>query len=177
MSGIVVGVDGSGHSQHALVFAMHEATIRHVPLTVLTVHEAVHEAVRRYYSDMAVYADDPARTEDAGVAAQAETDKVLAGLDGPHPRAGHGQGGARLCRRGACSSASGPVSLFGACRHTIRRGYRGHRHAGQFLPDHGHHGRLMRSDRRDQVRQPNSGASLLDAGSSHNRTAASRSSA
>ena len=45
----------------------------------------MHEAVRGYYSDMAVYADDLARTEDAGAAAQAETDKVLAGLDGPHP--------------------------------------------------------------------------------------------
>jgi nucleotide-binding universal stress UspA family protein len=81
MSGILVGVDGSGHSQLALAWAMHEAAIRHVPLTVLTVHEAV----RGYYSDMAIYPDDPARTEDARVAAQAETDKVLAGLDGPRP--------------------------------------------------------------------------------------------
>ena len=81
MSGIIVGVDGSGHSQHALEFAMHEAAIRHLPLTVLTVHEAI----RGYYSGLAVYADDPARTEDARVAAQAETDKVLAGLDGPRP--------------------------------------------------------------------------------------------
>ena len=81
MSGIVVGVDGSGHSQRALALAMREAAIRHVPLTVLTVHEAV----RGYYSEMAVYADDPVRTEDARAAAQAETDKVLAGLDGPHP--------------------------------------------------------------------------------------------
>jgi len=81
MSGIIVGVDGSGHSQHALEFAMHEAAIRHLPLTVLTVHEAI----RGYYSGMAVYADDPVRTEDARVAAQAETDKVLAGLDGPRP--------------------------------------------------------------------------------------------
>jgi len=81
MSGIIVGVDGSGHSQRALAWAMHEAAIRHVPLTVLTVHEAI----RGYYSDMAVYADDPVRTEDARVAAQAETDKVLAGLEGPHP--------------------------------------------------------------------------------------------
>ena len=55
--------------------------IRHLPLTVLTVNEAI----RGYYGGMAVYADDPARTEDARVAAQAETDKVLAGLDGPHP--------------------------------------------------------------------------------------------
>jgi nucleotide-binding universal stress UspA family protein len=81
MSGITVGVDGSGHSQRALEFAMKEAAIRHVPLTVLTVHEAI----RGYYSSAAVYPDDPARTEEARAAAQAETDKVLAGLDGPHP--------------------------------------------------------------------------------------------
>ena len=81
MSGILVGVDGSGHSQRALEWAMHEAAIRHVPLTVLTVNEAV----RGYYSGMATYPDDPARTEDARVAAQAVTDKVLAGLDGPRP--------------------------------------------------------------------------------------------
>ena len=81
MSGIIVGVDGSGHSQRALEWAMHEAAVRHVPLTVLTVHEAV----RGYYGGMAIYQDDPARTEDARVVAQAETDKVLAGLDGPRP--------------------------------------------------------------------------------------------
>ena len=69
MSGIIVGVDGSGHSQRALEWAMHEAAVRHEPLTVLTVHEAV----RGYYSGMAVYPDDPARTEEARVAAQAET--------------------------------------------------------------------------------------------------------
>ena len=79
MSGIIVGVDGSGHSQRALEWAMKEAAIRHVPLTVLTVHEAI----RGYFSGVAVYPDDPARTEQARTAAQAETDKVLAGLDGP----------------------------------------------------------------------------------------------
>ena len=81
MSGIVVGVDGSGHSQRALERAMKEAAIRHVPLTVLTVHEAV----RGYLGHMTVYADDPDRTEEARKAAQAETDEVLAGLDGPRP--------------------------------------------------------------------------------------------
>jgi nucleotide-binding universal stress UspA family protein len=60
---------------------MKEAAIRHVPLTVLTVHEAI----RGYYSGVALYPDDPARTEQAREAAQAETDKVLAGLDGPRP--------------------------------------------------------------------------------------------
>jgi nucleotide-binding universal stress UspA family protein len=81
MSGIIVGVDGSGHSQRALEWAMKEAAIRHVPLTVLTVHEAI----RGYYANVVVYPDDPARTEQARAAAQAETDKVLARLDGPHP--------------------------------------------------------------------------------------------
>jgi nucleotide-binding universal stress UspA family protein len=81
MSEIIVGVDGSGHSQRALEWAMHEAAIRHIPLTVLTVHEAI----RGYYTGMAVYPDDPARTEDLRALAQAETDKVLAGLDGPRP--------------------------------------------------------------------------------------------
>ena len=41
MSGIIVGVDGSGHSQRALEWAMNEAAIRHAPLTVVTVHQAV----------------------------------------------------------------------------------------------------------------------------------------
>jgi nucleotide-binding universal stress UspA family protein len=41
MSGIVVGVDGSPHSERALVWALNEAAIRQVPLTVLAVHQAV----------------------------------------------------------------------------------------------------------------------------------------
>jgi nucleotide-binding universal stress UspA family protein len=37
MAGIVVGVDGSDHAHRALTWAMKEAAIRHVPLTVLAV--------------------------------------------------------------------------------------------------------------------------------------------
>ena len=81
MSGIIVGADGSGHSQRALALAMHEAAVRHVPLTVLTVHEAI----RGYYSSMVTYPDDPDRTEELRTMVQAEADKVLAALDGPHP--------------------------------------------------------------------------------------------
>jgi len=92
MPGIIVGVDSSGHSQRALEWAMKEAAIRHAPLTVLTVHEAV----RGYYtSSAAVFPDDPVRTQEAQQAAEAEAKEVLAGLDGPHPesvtvRAVHG---------------------------------------------------------------------------------------
>jgi nucleotide-binding universal stress UspA family protein len=38
MSGITVGIDGSGHSSRALEWAAKEAVVRHAPLTVLTVH-------------------------------------------------------------------------------------------------------------------------------------------
>jgi nucleotide-binding universal stress UspA family protein len=81
MSGIVVGVDGSGHSQRALEWAMKEAALRHAPLTVLTVHEAI----RGVYGHMTTYPDDPDRTEQTRAAVQSETDKVLAGMDGPRP--------------------------------------------------------------------------------------------
>jgi nucleotide-binding universal stress UspA family protein len=39
MSGIVIGVDGSGHSRRALEWAAREAAIRRSTLTVLTVHQ------------------------------------------------------------------------------------------------------------------------------------------
>jgi nucleotide-binding universal stress UspA family protein len=81
MSGIIVGIDGSGHSQLALEWAMKEAAIRHTPLTVLTVHEAV----RGYYGGVATYPEDSTQTEEAQKSAQAETDHVLAELDEPHP--------------------------------------------------------------------------------------------
>ena len=38
MAGMVVGFDGSDHAHRALTWAMKEAAIRHVPLTVLAVH-------------------------------------------------------------------------------------------------------------------------------------------
>jgi nucleotide-binding universal stress UspA family protein len=81
MPGIIVGLDGSGHSQRALEWAMGEAAIRQVPLTVLTVHQAV----VGFYGSATIDSDDPTRTEEARQAAQAETDKVLAGLEGSRP--------------------------------------------------------------------------------------------
>ena len=81
MPGIVVGVDGSGHSQRALEWAMKEAAMRHAPLTILTVHPAI----VGYYGGVLTAPRDLELTEQSQVAVQAEADKVLAALDGPHP--------------------------------------------------------------------------------------------
>ena len=81
MSGIIVGVDGSGHSQRALEWAMKEAAVRHVPLSVLTVHPAI----KGYYGGMVTGPQDVELTEKAQAAVREEADKALAQLDGPHP--------------------------------------------------------------------------------------------
>jgi nucleotide-binding universal stress UspA family protein len=76
MPGIVVGVDGSGHSRKALERAAAEAVAHGAPLTVLTVHQAV----RDVYGSASHYGDDAALTDKAKEAAQAETDQVLGTL-------------------------------------------------------------------------------------------------
>jgi nucleotide-binding universal stress UspA family protein len=81
MPGIIVGVDGSGHSQRALEWSMKEAALRHAPLTVLTVHQAV----RGYFGGVSTFPEDAELTAKARVAAQAEADKVLATLGDSRP--------------------------------------------------------------------------------------------
>ena len=76
MPGIVVGVDGSGHSRKALERAAAEAVAHNLPLTVLVVHQAV----RDVYGSVSHYQEDASLTAKAKEAAQAETDEVLAGL-------------------------------------------------------------------------------------------------
>ena len=77
MAGIVVGVDGSGHSRKALERAGAEAAAHGVPLTVLVIHQAV----RDVYGAASHYQEDASQTAKAKEAAQAETDEVVAGLD------------------------------------------------------------------------------------------------
>ena len=77
MAGIVVGVDGSGHSRKALERAAAEAAVHQAPLTVLVIHQAV----RDVYGSASHYPEDAGNTEKAKEAAQAETDEVIAGLD------------------------------------------------------------------------------------------------
>ena len=74
MAGIVVGVDGSGHSRKALERAAAEAAAHHAPLTVLVIHQAV----RDVYGSPSHYPEDAANTAKAKEAAQADTDQVLA---------------------------------------------------------------------------------------------------
>ena len=81
MPGIIVGVDGSGHSQRALEWAMKEAAMRHAPLTVLTVHPAI----VGYFGGVVTSAGDLDLTEQTQAAVKVEADRVLAALDGPHP--------------------------------------------------------------------------------------------
>jgi nucleotide-binding universal stress UspA family protein len=81
MPGILVGIDGSAHSQRALEWAAKEAALRHVPLTVLTVHQAV----RGFWGGTLHYSGDEALTDKAREAAQSETDTILAGLGDARP--------------------------------------------------------------------------------------------
>jgi nucleotide-binding universal stress UspA family protein len=77
MPGIIVGVDGSGHSRRALEWAVGEAATRHAPLTVLTVHQAV----AGYWGGPVAYPGDPEVTSQALKEVQKMTDDVLDGFD------------------------------------------------------------------------------------------------
>src|SRR5271167_1813631 len=83
MSGIIVGVDGSGHSQRALEWAAREAALRQTTLTVLNVQQ-VHVGWGASPAP-AVYPIDPSDIERARKLAQAETDKALEGLGAFQP--------------------------------------------------------------------------------------------
>jgi nucleotide-binding universal stress UspA family protein len=82
MSGIIVGIDGSGHSQKALEWAAREAGLRRTPLTVLTVRQAV----AGFTGVPVIYPLTGGPTiEDVRQQAQAETDKVLEGIGDKRP--------------------------------------------------------------------------------------------
>jgi nucleotide-binding universal stress UspA family protein len=77
MPGIIVGVDGSGHSQQALEWAAREAALRKTSLTVLTVRQAV----AGFTGVPVVYPLTGGPTlEDFRQQAQVEADKVLEGI-------------------------------------------------------------------------------------------------
>jgi nucleotide-binding universal stress UspA family protein len=81
MPGIVVGVDGSGHSQRALEWAINEAAVRHAPLTIVTVHQLV-----AGFSGRGVeYPGDSDQAAKAGQVAQQDADKILEGMGESRP--------------------------------------------------------------------------------------------
>ena len=81
MPGIIVGIDGSGHSQAALEWAVREAGIRQAPLTVLTVHEV---AASGWGGSMVYPADDAIREENRKAAQEAADQAVQqAGAQAP----------------------------------------------------------------------------------------------
>lgn len=82
MPGILVGVDGSHHSERALDWAVKEAAIRHVPLTVLTVHQVPAGWLGH---GLAAHPGDAHLLETTKTIAEEQVDKVLAGLAGPRP--------------------------------------------------------------------------------------------
>jgi len=77
--GIIVGVDGSGHSQRALEWAMNEAAVRQATLTVLAVDPVAISAWTG--APIRSEADEPGR-EQARQAAEAAADKAAGQLGG-----------------------------------------------------------------------------------------------
>src|SRR5215469_16911766 len=76
MPGIVVGVDGSDHSRHALAWAMREAALHHLPLQVLTVHPAPARPATKIYWGIPSYPENSFDPELARAAVQEFVDEV-----------------------------------------------------------------------------------------------------
>jgi len=72
MPGILVGIDGSAHAHHALEWAVSEAALRHMPLTVLTVSQTV-----TGWGVPMTYPADVELAEKAREAAEQETEHML----------------------------------------------------------------------------------------------------
>ncbi len=81
MPGIIVGIDGSSHSQVALDWAMREAKLRGEPLSVLTV---VHLSAAGWHG-MVVYPSGQEVVAEAREAAREAAAKAAAGLGGAAP--------------------------------------------------------------------------------------------
>lgn len=84
MAGIIVGVDGSHDAHRALEWAMKEAAIRHVPLTVVTVHEV---AVSGWTGQPIILPMDQPEVDKARQAAEEAVAKAAAQLGESQPAA------------------------------------------------------------------------------------------
>jgi nucleotide-binding universal stress UspA family protein len=82
MPGITVGVDGSGHSERALEWAVKEAAIRHAPLTVLAVHQV---AASYWTGNPVTYPEDQAEAEKVRLAAEEAVQEAVGQVGQPGP--------------------------------------------------------------------------------------------
>lgn len=82
MSGIIVGIDGSGHAQPALEWAMTEAAVRHCALTVLTVNPIV---ASYWTGNPVAVPGDAARQEKDRLAAEEAVAAAAGRLGGQQP--------------------------------------------------------------------------------------------
>ena len=76
MPGIVVGVDGSDHSSHALAWAMREAAAHHLPLEVVSVHPAPARPATEIFWGIRNYSENSFDPEHARATVQQFVDKV-----------------------------------------------------------------------------------------------------
>jgi len=83
MSGIIVGVDGSTHSERALEWAVQEAAVRQVPLRVITIFR---RAVSHWGAGPISDPQEDTVAAQAREAAQDATDKALAHAGDARPK-------------------------------------------------------------------------------------------
>jgi nucleotide-binding universal stress UspA family protein len=76
MSGILVGVDGSGHSRHALAWAMREAAQQKTPLTVLSVRPGPVRPATEIFWGVHSYPEDSHNPDVTRAAVQEFVDEV-----------------------------------------------------------------------------------------------------
>ncbi len=85
MPGVIVGVDGSDHSRYALRWAMREAVLRHVPLTVLTVHPDPVRPATGIYWGLRTYPENSFDPDLVRTAVQEFVDKAGSEIGGTVP--------------------------------------------------------------------------------------------
>jgi nucleotide-binding universal stress UspA family protein len=85
MNGIIVGLDDSIHSCTALRWAMHEAAVHHLPLTVVTVlPQAVRPATTIYWG-LPTYPEGSSNQGYARKAVQQRVDEIMTEIGGDLP--------------------------------------------------------------------------------------------
>jgi nucleotide-binding universal stress UspA family protein len=83
MSGVIVGIDGSHSSSHALDWAMAEAALRNADLTVITVNSVL---ASQWTGQPIAYPGDEEKVEEIRKSAQDAVDKATAALGDEQPK-------------------------------------------------------------------------------------------